>query len=297
MAPDAKSILMEAGKFIITGILTFLSSCLYTDLVTRPAANVSIIPLAIQNDTACQVSPDQLSKTHGAPPAIGTSAADEYTINLVAQPVPLQGWTGVLHRASPAAPDEYRAYLGSINTKYIFQKTVKSNIWTQLQDDRIIACAGSSEASLGTTFAVQGTLIIDQPSTYVLDRDCRLRMDDEKDIPVRAYTALAAGDAPQARESDKTLAVQATTPIFFKYDPTMAPSEHSEDRRPLNRAVEALKKATDATLEYHLSVECDAVSTKGRLVSVGGRPVPFRSGVFTPTKMGMLARIWSAVRS
>jgi hypothetical protein len=252
---DWSKLPLELSKFAVTGLLAFLSSYLYTNYATSPARNITIVPLSVQHDVACDVNRATLFEKLAA--FRETHA----------------------HEAKERSEDDYATYLVAAlgadrrlrdwGPWPILRSLIPPGIARHLEEDGILVCeAGDESLPTHTLLRGQAVVLLGRPHDYAMSRNCVLRSGG-LEVPVRAWESEIPVMEVGAPEPSTAITVHEATNVFFLYDNRDAPRVSGE-------ALRALLHVLSGREPYDLSILCPIVAPDGP-VDIAGRPFPFKN--------------------
>jgi hypothetical protein len=245
----------DLGKYVITAIVSFVTSFFYTEYKLRPEHNVSLVPLVMEKQDACEVDGGKLK---------------EVLQQLPPDPTPDP-------KEEPQKNHTYRSYLVALEQQRPMDKTrqvidkrlILEEHILRLQDDQVLKCVyrnpvGQSDLRYFTFLTVHVALFLNEPFAYVLKRSCSLGYEHEE-IPLRASLEEIPPTTPGKIEVEpEILIIEKTRPLILTYDMRGADNIR---KAPFD---DLLKKMTEGKVD--VTIKCTVVQTRGEKPIGGGQP-------------------------
>jgi hypothetical protein len=245
----------DLGKYVITAIVSFVTSFLYTEYRLRPEHNVSLVPLVMEKQDACEVDGGKLKE--------------------VLQQLPLDPKPDP--KEEPQKKYTYRSYLEALEQQrpidkprqVIDKRLILEEHSLRLQDDQVLKCGyrdpvGRADLRYFTFLTVHVALFLNEPFAYVLKRSCSLGYQQDE-IPLRAsLEEIPPSTLGKIEVEPEILIIEKTRPLILTYDMRGADNV----RRPAFD--DLLKKMTEG--KVNVTIKCTVVQTKGEKSIGHGKP-------------------------
>jgi hypothetical protein len=186
----------DFGKYLVTGIVTFGASLVYTEYRLLPGHNVNLVPLSIsfeKANIACAVDRKKLTNSI-------SHIRSSDSLSSPSQSVPYDSYIKALSK-------EVRA------STTVLRELVPENLLKQLEDEQILTC--NQPAPEGSTLALEAAALFEQPTTYLLKRSCFMVYRDVN-IPIRV--SIGVGSTNHQDTEPDTVSIRETGQLFFSYD-------------------------------------------------------------------------------
>jgi hypothetical protein len=245
----------DLSKFAVTGVLAFLASFSYTNYATSPTRNITIVPLSVEHDVACDVNRAALlEKLYALRGAVQAAPTPEPEVDYGKYVTNALGMDGRLHHWGPWP---------------ILKNLIPGRIARQLEEDGILVCTGA-DANLPTHALLRGhaVILLTEPRSYAMSRSCSLKA-GQLEVPVRAMESEVPVMKLGESEPNTTITIKEAMNLFFRYDPEDAP-------RVSGRSLGDLMRVLSGRDEYELSIACPIVAPGGP-IGVTGRAFPFKN--------------------
>lgn len=232
----------DLGKYLVTGVITFIASLAYTEYQLAPRRNMTLVPLSIKlenSNLACTVDQEKLTDS------IKRIDASE---------------------TAPSLPqsDTYESYLKILSSsKLVLKEFVPPRFLPQLEKKQILLC--DQQVERGAAFTLETAALLDQSTHYLLRRSCSM-LYQGVEIPIRA--SADAKSTNHGVTEPETLLIRETASLIFSYD------GRREGNITKNKFVELVQKVSKEDIE--LSVKCRVISSDND-IEIGGRR-PYRVG-------------------
>jgi hypothetical protein len=239
----------DIGKYVLTGLLSFIAALAWTEFRLRPARNVSLVPLLMEKHSVCRVDSQKLSETIRR---LGLDTAD------------------------PSEEDSYALYLKALWTsaeesrKWVVQKRlVPQDVIPQLDQDGVLTCElldpnKQQDYRYHTFLVVQVAVLLNEPIAYVFRRSCTLLYQGEE-IPLRASVEeVPLSELHGFRTDPEILVIGQTRTIFLQYDTQEADRIHQD------KFTDLIKKMDEKKVE--VTIRCTVIQERGEQLI--GRPKP-----------------------
>ena len=223
----SSGVIQDFGKYLLTGVISFIASFGYTEYRFEPTRNVSLVPISISFETsgACTVDPTKLNDAIKRIDPSGTTS-------------------------SPSQSDSYKSYLIALSSnvsKLVLKENVPVELLPRLENERVLIC--NQEVPPYATFSLEAAALFDQPTAYLLKRSCSV-LYQGVEIPIRA-SAQANSTIGRVTELE-TVPIRETGNLIFHYD------ERRKDRMKEKKFIEMKEKVSREGIE--LSVKCHVIS-------------------------------------
>jgi hypothetical protein len=260
----------DLGKYVITAMVSFVTSFLYTEYRLGPEHNVSLVPLVMEKQDACEVDGGKLKEVLQQLPTDPKPDPKEVLQQLPMDPKPDP-------KEEPQKNYTYRSYLEALEQQRPMDKTrqvidkrlILEEHFLRLQDDQVLKCedrdpVGKSDLRYFTFLTVQVAVFLNEPFAYVLKRSCSLGYLKEE-IPLRAsLEEISPTSLGKIEVEPEILVIEKTRPLILTYDMRGADN--------IRRAAfdDLLKKMAEGKVD--VTIKCTVVQTKGEKPIGGGQP-------------------------
>jgi hypothetical protein len=250
---SSSELIKDLLKFIITGVIAFVVSLLYTNYRLMPRYNITLVPLSITlgklgtSDTACTVDRAKL-----------TAAINRTNES----------------KSTPFSPDSYVTYLKTLSPyELVLQDIVPQEFRPSLEKEEILLCNKSFEPSADIT--LEAAAMFREPTPYLMRRVCSMSYANVE-FPIRAAAERQPVESPIRGATEgraishrfvepETLLIRETTRLMFAYT--------EEDPTATSKLADLAQKVDKEDIK--LSVKCSVISIGSETyTAVGGQSYP-----------------------
>jgi hypothetical protein len=255
---NGRGLAWDLGKYVLTGVLSFIAALVYTEFRLKPVRNVSLVPLTMERHDTCDVKHQKLSE------AIQRLGADT---------------------AGAPQEDSYASYLKALQSQppagdtkrwVVLKNLAPQELVPQLVQEGIFQCEhrdpnNQRDWRYNTFLVVQVAVLLHEPTAYVFKRSCSLSYQGAE-IPLRAsmeeisITALAS-----IKTDPEMLVVGQTRALFLRYDTQEA------DQIQQGKFTDLVKKMDEKKVE--VIIKCTVIQEEGEQPI--GRTKPYSVSVRT----------------